>query len=145
MSTILTPSLDCGTFITSGTIIKDSRVWHFLSLQVWHSASCKILYETLHHFVSMTQSVWHKNVDLCSYYGNIMRPYVKYDCNFWPFDQIPTTFRHYIDTARSRPFLTRLPVAAILKLWPLKIIKCYRYSNSLIKRCKYKGDPIPFM
>ena len=41
-------------------------VWHFVSLQVWHFTSCKILYDTLHHYGSMTQYVWHKK-----YYRNV--------------------------------------------------------------------------
>ena len=35
-------------------------VWNFVSLQVWHFTSCKKLYDTLHHFASLTQNVWHK-------------------------------------------------------------------------------------
>ena len=36
------------------------QVWNFLLLQVWHLTSCKILYDTLLHFASMTQNLWHK-------------------------------------------------------------------------------------
>ena len=41
-------------------------VWNFVSLHLWHFMSCKNLYDTLHHFTSMTQNVWHKKYGLFS-------------------------------------------------------------------------------